>query len=131
MALGVQHTAQNSKPKPVIGRPFRTGDRRINRRGRPRNFDALRKLCQKVCHEKVTLDDEVLTRLEVILRDWASSKDVQKQIALVQYRYGKPVDKIETNLEPRTTLRLFSGHESPAFDRSLPQSKSPLWYGAS
>jgi hypothetical protein len=109
----VQHTAQNSNPKPVIGRPFRTGDRRINRRGRPRNFDALRELCQKVCHEKVTLDDEVLTRLEVILRDWASSKDAQKQIALVQYGYGKPVDKIETNLAPTTTLRLFYGHEAP------------------
>jgi hypothetical protein len=39
-----------------------------------RNFDAFREFCQKICHEKVTLDGEVMTRLEVILRDWAGSK---------------------------------------------------------
>jgi len=86
----MQHTAENSRRKPVVGRPFTTGDRRINRRGRPRNFDAFRELCQKICHERVTVDGEVMTRLEVILRDWAGSKDAQKQIALVQYGYGKP-----------------------------------------
>jgi hypothetical protein len=83
-------TAENTKGKPVIGRPFTTGDRRINHRGRPRNCDAFRELCQKICHENVTVDGEVMTRLEVILRDWAGSKDAQKQIALVQYGYGKP-----------------------------------------
>ena len=117
MALTVLHTAENSKAKPVIGRPFRTGDRRVNRRGRPRNFDALRELCQKVCHEKITLDGEVMTRLEVILRDWSASKDVQKQIALVQYGYGKPVDKIETNGLENKTLILHYGHERPSVDR--------------
>jgi hypothetical protein len=96
-------------------RPFKPADGRINRRGRPRNFDAFRELCQKICHERVvTLNGEVMTRLEVILRDWAGSKDVQKQIALVQYGYGKPVDRIETNaLEPKTTLRLYYAHERP------------------
>jgi hypothetical protein len=112
----VQHTAENSKGKPVIGRPFMTGDRRINRRGRPRNFDAFRELCQKICHERVTVDGAVMTRLEVILRDWAGSKDAQKQIALIQYGYGKPVDKIGTNLAPTTTLRLYYAHE---FDKKL------------
>jgi hypothetical protein len=78
---------------------------RINR---PKSFDAFRELCQKICNERVvTLDGEVMTRLEVILRDWAGSKDAQKQIALVQYGYGKPPDKIETNLAPRTVLRLY------------------------
>jgi hypothetical protein len=110
----VQHTAENSKGKPVIGRPFTTGDRRINRRGRPRNFDAFRELCQKICHERVTVDGEVMTRLEVILRDWAGSKDAQKQIALVQYGYGKPVDKIETTgLENKTTVVVHYGNERP------------------
>ena len=110
----MQHTAENSKGKPVIGRPFTTGDRRINRRGRPRNFDAFTELCQKICHERVTLDDgEVMTRLEVILRDWAQSKDAQKQLAIVQYAFGKPVDKIETNLASKTVLRLYYGHERP------------------
>jgi hypothetical protein len=96
-------------------RPFKPGDGRINRAGRPKNFDAFRELCQKICHERVTLDGEVMTRLEVILRDWAGSKDAQKQIALVQYGYGKPPDKIETNLAPITTLRLYYAHERPGW----------------
>ena len=54
-----------------------------------------------------------MTRLEIILRDWAGSKDAQKQIALVQYGYGKPPDKIETNLAPRTVLQLYYAHERP------------------
>jgi hypothetical protein len=111
--VDVQRTAENSNGKPVIGRPFTTGDRRINRTGRPRNFDAFRELCQKICHERITVDGEVMTRLEVILRDWAGSKDAQKQIALVQYGYGKPPDKIETNLPPGTVLRLYWPNERP------------------
>jgi hypothetical protein len=98
-------------------KPFVKGDGRINRRGRPKNFDAFRELCQKICHEKVTLNGEVLTRIEVILRDWAGSKDPQKQIALVQYGFGKPVDKIETNLIPGTTLLLHFAHERPGWQQ--------------
>jgi hypothetical protein len=63
-----------------------------------------------------------MTRLEVILRDWAGSKDVQKQIALVQYGYGKPPDKIETNIAPRTVLRLYYAHERP----DLQQPDGPI-----
>jgi hypothetical protein len=104
--------------------PFKKGrDPRRNTGGRPRNFDALRKLCQRICHERVTLNGEVLTRLEVLLRDWAGSKDPQKQIALVQYGYGKPVDKIETNLlTPGTTLILHYAHERP----ELQQPDGPI-----
>lgn len=112
----VQHTAKNCIP----GRPFTRGaDPRRNTLGRPKNFDAFRKLCQKICHEKVTHDGEVMTRLEVILRDWAGSKDPQKQIALVQYGFGKPVDRIETTgLENRPILRLHFAHEEPGcFDK--------------
>jgi len=67
--------------------------------GRPKSFDQLRRLAQSVAHEKITdANGEVMTRVECILRDWSESKDVQKQIAFVQYGYGKPPDKIETNL---------------------------------
>jgi hypothetical protein len=108
----VQHTAKNC----VVGKPFQKGaDLRRNTRGRPRTFDALRELCQKICNERINLDDgEVITRLEVILRDWSTSKDLQKQIALVQYGYGKPPEKIEaTGLEDKPTLILHYAHERP------------------
>jgi hypothetical protein len=69
-------------------------------------------------HEKVTLKSgEVMTRIEALLRDWAGSKDPQKQIALVQYGFGKPVDKIETNLIPGTTLVLHFAHERARIER--------------
>ena len=58
-----------------------------------------------------------MTRLEVILRDWARSKDVQKQIARIRYGYGKPPDRIETNLAPRTVLRLYHAHELPGWQQ--------------
>jgi hypothetical protein len=70
------------------------------------------------------VDGEVMTRLEVILRDWAGSKDAQKQIAFVQYGYGKPVDKIETTgLENKTTLRLYFAHEEPGYFDKHPDKR--------
>jgi len=49
-----------------------------------------------------------MTRVERILRDWSESKDVQKQIAFVQYGYGKPVDRVELDeLAPKTILPLW------------------------
>ena len=107
----MQHTAKNCVP----GRPFTRGaDPRRNTLGRPKNFDAFRELAQAIAHEKITdANCEEMTRVECILRDWSESKDVQKQIAFVQYGYGKPVDEIETTLRPRTVLRLYYGHERP------------------
>ena len=113
MIIGLVALRTGKAKKSILFIHSFAGDRRINRRGRPKNFDAFRELCQKICHERVTLDDEVMTRLEVILRDWAGSKDAQKQIALVQYGYGKPLDKIETNFAPRRILRLYYAHERP------------------
>ena len=111
--MEVQHTAENCVP----GKPFQKGsDPRRNTRGRPKTFDAFRELCQKICHENITLGGEELTRLEGILRDWAASKDAQKQIALIHYGFGKPVDKIELDeLKPKTTLILKYAHEMPGY----------------
>jgi hypothetical protein len=93
---------------------FQERKQHINRKGRPRSFDQIRTLTQAIAHEKITdANGEVMTRVECILRDWSESKDVQKQIAFVQYGYGKPPDKIETNLPPRTVLRLYWPNERP------------------
>jgi hypothetical protein len=113
--VDVQHTAENSKGKPVIGRPFTTADRRINRRGRPRNFDAFRELAQAIAHETTTdKNGNVITIAERILRSWAESKEPMLQRSFIEYCYGKPPDKIETTgLENKTTLILHYAHEFP------------------
>lgn len=77
-------------------KPFKKGDPRINRKGRPKNFDATRSLAQSIAHEVATKDGEpiiieghIATVAEMILRQWASSKNPQLQKAFVEYAFGK------------------------------------------
>lgn len=60
----------NTGDKQSVARPgqFVKGDRRINRKGRPKSFDAMRTLAQQIAHE-VTADG--WTQVESILRKLA------------------------------------------------------------
>jgi len=40
-----------------------------------------------------------MSRAEAILRDWFNSKNFQKQLAAMQYAFGKVPDKIQLNDE--------------------------------
>lgn len=90
------------------GRPFYAGDPRINRKGRPRSFDALRELAQEIAHEKATRPDgepiimqgHVVTVAEAILRRWASSKDPRLQMAFIEIAFGKAPQAIEVSAAP-------------------------------
>ena len=106
---------------------FQERKQHINRKGRPRSFDQIRALTQAIAHEKITdANGEVMTRVECILRDWSESKDVQKQIAFVQYGYGKPVDRVELDgLQPKTVLRLYYSHEQQPDER--PEGNGSSW----
>lgn len=84
------------------GGPFKKGDPRINRKGRPRTFDALRELAQQIAHEEakangqpLVIDGHIATVTEVIMRQWAQSKDARLQQAFIAYAYGKPPEKQE------------------------------------
>jgi hypothetical protein len=112
----------DTQPK-TPGRPFHSGDSRINRHGRPKYFDQFRKLAQRIAVEKVVgPDGNTLTRVEQLLRSWSKSKQPALQLAFVAYAYGKPPEKLEVNeLEPRTVLRLHFAHEEPGHpDYRLP-----------
>lgn len=61
-------------------KPFVKGDPRIWRKGRPKSFDTLR---------PVMIDGHIATAAELILREWAMSKEQKKQAAFIEYAYGK------------------------------------------
>lgn len=94
------------EPHPENLKPFKKGDPRINRNGRPRSFDALRKLAQQIAAEIVpgksgqpatiktlnlngTEGEHVLTVAEGILRSWATSGKPELQKAFIEVAFGK------------------------------------------
>ena len=73
------------------------GDARINRKGRPNSFDAIRAIFQAVSHEQVKgKNGNTLLVIESIARQWASSPEPVLQKAFVEYAYGKVPNKLET-----------------------------------
>lgn len=107
----MQHTAKN-----CVGKPFTAGsDPRRNTRGRPKNFDELRRLSQLIGAEETTdSKGNVMTRIEHVLRKLAASSDPQALRIFLEYGFGRPVDRVELEeLNPKTTLRLLFAHEEP------------------
>ena len=83
-------------------KPFKKNDGRINRKGRPKTFDALRELSRTISHEVVTRDGEpvvmgghALTVVEAILRQWAQSKNPALQLRFMEIAYGKVPVSVE------------------------------------
>lgn len=83
-------------------KPFKKGDPRINRNGRPKSFDALRALAQDIAHEKakaggntVVIDGHSVTVAEAILRQWAQSKNPTLQRQFIEVAFGKVPQPVE------------------------------------
>ncbi len=80
--------------------PFVKGDKRINRKGRPKSFDAARALAQSIAHEEVTNSKgDTVTVTEAILRQWAASKDPRLQMYFFEVAYGKVPTTSNVNLD--------------------------------
>jgi PBSX family phage terminase large subunit len=90
----------NPNGNPSNLRPFKKGDPRIYRGGRPNRFSELRELAKTIAGEKLVDDSTqtAYTRVELILRDWLRSKDYRKQQAVLEVAYGK-VPAVEPTTE--------------------------------
>ena len=91
---------------------FKPGDPRINRKGRPKSFDALRRLAQQIACEVVKDPDldAPVSRVELMLREMAGSGDARKAIPFLEIAYGKvpaPVEVTGKNGGPIATQQVF------------------------
>lgn len=83
---------------------FQTRKHQINRKGRPKTFDALRILAQQIAHEcaidpktkeALVISGRKVTVAEAILRTWARSTNSKLQTQFMEVAFGKvptPVD---------------------------------------
>lgn len=94
-------TGNNRAKKPGT---FTKADPRINRKGRPRTFNAARELAQDIAHEPLAGDGgasvlnkrgEIQTRIEAILRTMSSSRNPKLIELFLAYAVGKPKDEID------------------------------------
>ena len=83
-------------------KPFKKNDPRINRKGRPKSFDKLRELALLIAHEEAKAKDKCViingkkaTVTEMILRQWATSKNPTLQKSFMEIAFGKVPDKHE------------------------------------
>ena len=97
-------------------RPFKKGDPRINRKGRPKSFDKLRELAQQVAGEPAAFDPETektLTRIELMLRAMATSKAPADRKTFLEYCYGKVKDEIELDTKGEIIIRYADSDNAP------------------
>jgi hypothetical protein len=106
---GQRSNTTPKQPGGITGKGFVKGDPRINRNGRPKTFDELRKLAQDIAHEQLS---NGMTRADAILRMWSGSKEPSLQKAFMEYGFGKVPDKLEGVTFPQQTLVLHYDHES-------------------
>ena len=85
---------------------FQERRHQINRKGRPKSFDGLRELAKQIAHETVEVGDKRLTVTEVILRQWAQSKNPQLQKGFLEIAFGKVPDNMELNQKGEIVIKV-------------------------
>jgi len=74
----------------------------IWRGGRPKGMHGLRELARKIANETamrdgrpIVVDKHQISNAEMIFRQWALSGNYSKQLAFIEYAFGKLADKTE------------------------------------
>lgn len=115
-----QHTGEkqaNGRLMPPVDTRF--GGKRANKRnnkGRPKSFDALRKLAQQIAAEELqSTDGDVITRIEALLRVMSTSRNPADRKTFLEYAFGKPKEEIEHSggQELRIKLVKVNGNTNP------------------
>ena len=108
----------NSNTVPKQLKPFVKGDPRINRKGRPKSFDALRELAQEISHEiaksgseEIVIGGHKVTVAEAILRGWASSKNPILAKGFLEIAFGKVPDIIQGDKDKPVVIKVIYGDE--------------------
>jgi hypothetical protein len=109
---------------------FKKGDPRINRNGRPKSFDAWRKLLQSIMGEPATdgagnpiiigadkdgSGGHIATNAEMFARDWMKDRKGRRDFAANVY--GKPPEQINLNVTTGYDVKL-TGDDEPEKDTS-------------
>ena len=100
--------ANNENLKPFKKGKGKDRDPRINRYGRPKSFDVLRKLAQRIAAEKVAeKNGYAVTMVEVMLHNMAASKNAAQNKTFLEYAFGKVKDEVDlTTGGEKITVRL-------------------------
>jgi len=102
-------------------KPFTKGDKRINRKGRPVTFDALRTLAQEISHETIPgKDGNPYTVAEAILRKWATSPNPALQMKFVEVAFGKVPEemKLSGDVSGEVVIRIIYGNDGSNDERT-------------
>jgi len=99
---------------------FGENRQRINRKGRPKTFDALRTLAQEISHETIPgKDGNPYTVAEAILRKWATSPNPALQMKFVEVAFGKVPEevKLSGDVSGEVVIRIIYGNDGSNDER--------------